>query len=254
MKIVVIGGSGQIGSSLVTRLGEQGHEAVPASPSTGVDTLTGAGLAEVLAGASVVIDVSNVRSSDAAALLEFFETSTRNLLAAESEAGVGHHVALSVVGADRMPESGYMRAKVAQEKLIAGSSIPSTIVRSTQFFEFVGRIADASTVDGVIRVPLARIQPIAPQDVVAELARIALGDPKAMIEIGGPEPFTFEQLLQQHVDATGDSRQVVVDSRARYFGAELAERTLVPGASATLSDTTYADWLNAGRGDRVRVI
>jgi uncharacterized protein YbjT (DUF2867 family) len=245
MKIVVIGGSGEIGSGLVTMLAEHGHEAVPASRRTGVNTLTGEGLAEALAGASVVIDVSNMRSSDAPALLEFFEASTRNLLAAEPEAGVGHHVALSVVGADRMPASGYMRAKVAQEKLIARSSVPFTIVRSTQFFEFVGRIADAATVDGVIRVPPALTQPIAAADVVAALARTSLGDPSASIEIGGPEPFTFEQWLRQFAQATGDSRELVVDPHARYFGAELAERTLVPSDGATLFGTTYAEWLKA---------
>jgi uncharacterized protein YbjT (DUF2867 family) len=245
MKIVVIGGSGRIGARLVTRLGEHGHEAVPASPSTGVNTLTGAGLAEVLVGASVVIDVSNLVSADAAALLEFFGTSTRNLLAAESEAGVGHHVALSVVGADRLSDSGYMRAKVAQEKLIAASSIPSTVVRATQFFEFVGSIADGATADGILRVPPARIQPIAADDVVAALARIALGDPSAMIEVGGPEVFTFEQLLRQYADSTGDPRPLVVDPHARYFGAELAERSLLPGDGATLFNTTYADWLKA---------
>ena len=243
MKIVVIGGSGQIGSKLVTKLGEQGHEAVPASPSTDVNTLTGAGLAEVLAGASVVIDVSNLRSVEASALLDFFETSSRNLLAAESEAGVGHHVVLSVVGADRLPDSGYFRAKVAQEKLVGGSSIPSTIVRATQFFEFIGRIADAATVDGVMLVPPALVQPIAADDVVAALVRISLGDPNVKIEVGGPEQFTFEQLLRQHADATGDSRELVVDPHARYFGTELAERSLLPGEGATLSDTTYADWL-----------
>jgi uncharacterized protein YbjT (DUF2867 family) len=254
MRVVVIGGSGQIGSMLVTELAEQGHEAVAASPSTGVNTLTGAGLAGALAGASVVIDVSNLRSSDAGALLEFFETSTRNLLASEYRAGVGHHVALSVVGADRMPGSGYMRAKVAQEKEISGSSVPATIVRATQFFEFVGRIAAAATVDGVIRVPPALIQPIAALDVVAALARISLRDPSGAIEIGGPEPFTFERLLRTHAAATGDPRKVVVDPHARYFGAELAERTLVPGDGATLSETTYVTWLetqaDAGNASR----
>ncbi|GAA1609059.1 SDR family oxidoreductase [Kribbella sancticallisti] len=246
MKIVVIGGTGLIGSKLIGKLGEHGHEAVPASPNTGVNTLTGEGLAEVLTGASVVIDVSNSPSFEDAAVLEFFETSTRNLLAAEAEAGVGHHVALSVVGDDRLPDSGYLRAKVAQEKLIAGSSIPYSIVRATQFFEFVAGIADAGTENGVIRVPDARIQPMAAEDVATAVGRVSVGEPlNAATEIGGPEELTFEQLIQQFIDATGDQRKVVVDPHGRYFGTELAEHSLCTDAGATLAQTTYADWLKS---------
>jgi uncharacterized protein YbjT (DUF2867 family) len=246
MKIVVIGGSGLIGSYLVSKLGEHGHEAVPASPNTGVNTLTGEGLAEVLTGASVLIDVSNSPSFETDAVMEFFETSTRNLLAAEAEASVGHHVALSVVGTGRLPDSGYLEAKNAQEKLIAKSSMPYSIVEATQFYEFVGRIADSATEDGVIRVPDALIQPMAAEDVAAAVGRTAVGSPlNGKTEIGGPEEFRFGDLIQQHLALSNDPRTVVVDPHGTYFGTELEERSLVPGEGATLSETTYTEWLKS---------
>ena len=246
MKIVVIGGSGLIGSYLVSKLGEHGHEAVPASPNTGVNTLTGEGLAEVLTGASVLIDVSNSPSFETKAVMDFFETSTRNLLAAEAEAGVGHHVALSVVGTGRLPDSGYLEAKAAQEALIAKSSIPYSIVEATQFYEFVGRIADSATEDGVIRVPDALIQPMAAEDVAAAVGRTAVGSPlNGKTEIGGPEEFRFGDLIQQHLALSNDPRKVAVDPHGTYFGTELEERSLVPGEGATLSETTYAEWLKS---------
>lgn len=240
----MIGGSGLIGSYLVSKLGEHGHEAVPASPNTGVNTLTGEGLAEVLTGASVLVDVSNSPSFETKAVMEFFETSTRNLLAAEAEAGVGHHVALSVVGTGLLPDSGYLEAKAAQEALIAKSSVPYSIVEATQFYEFVGRIADSATEDGVIKVPDALIQPMAAEDVAAAVGRTAVGSPlNGKTEIGGPEEFRFSDLIQQHLALSNDPRRVVVDPHGTYFGTELEERSLVPGKGATLSETTYADWL-----------
>jgi len=246
MKIVVIGGSGLIGSYLIPELTEHGHEAVPASPDTGVNTLTGEGLAEVMAGASVVVDVSNSPSFEDEAVLEFFQTSTRNLLAAEAEAGVGHHVALSVVGSARLPDSGYLRAKVAQEKLISESSMPFSIVEATQFYEFVGRIADSATQAGRIEVPDALIQPMAAEDVAAAVGRTAVGSPlNGKIEIGGPEEFRFGDLIQQHLDLSNDPRKVVVDPHGRYFGTELEERSLLPGENGQLAETTYADWLKS---------
>ncbi|MFC5266574.1 SDR family oxidoreductase [Kribbella qitaiheensis] len=246
MKIVVIGGSGLIGSYLVSKLGEHGHEAVPASPNTGVNTLTGEGLAEVLTGASVLIDVSNSPSFETKAVMEFFETSTRNLLAAEAEAGVGHHVALSVVGTGRLPDSGYLEAKAAQEALIAKSSMPYSIVEATQFYEFVGRIADSATEDGVIKVPDALIQPMAAEDVAAAVGRTAVGSPlNGKTEIGGPEEFRFSDLIQQHLALSNDPRKVMVDPHGTYFGTELEERSLVPGEGATLSETTYTEWLKS---------
>jgi uncharacterized protein YbjT (DUF2867 family) len=244
MKIVIIGGSGLIGSKLVARLREQGHEAVPASPNTGVDTLTGAGLAEVLAGAAVVVDVSNSPSFDDAAVLHFFETSTRNLLAAEAAADVRHHVALSVVGAERLPESGYLRAKVAQEKLIKASPIPWSIVHATQFFEFVARIADEATVGTTVRIPPVLFQPMAADDVVSALAGVVTGSPlNATVEIGGPEKVRFDELIAQSLRMRNDPRAVVADPHARYFGTELSERSLVPGDDARLGATRFIDWL-----------
>jgi uncharacterized protein YbjT (DUF2867 family) len=244
MKIVVIGGTGLIGSKLVTKLRDHGHEAVPASPDSGVNTLTGEGLADVLQGAAVVVDVSNSPSFEAAAVLEFFETSTRNLLDAEAAAGVGHHVALSVVGTDRLPDSGYMRAKVAQEKLIDGSSIPYSIIHATQFFEFVGRIADDATDGGTVRLPPALIQPMAADDVATAVARVAVGEPvNGIVEVAGPEPFRFDDFVRQGLTARHDPRQVVTDPGARYFGAVLGERTLVPGDGAELGATRFDDWL-----------
>jgi uncharacterized protein YbjT (DUF2867 family) len=244
MKIVVIGGSGLIGSKLVEKLVEHGHEAVPASPDSGVNTLTGEGLADVLEGAGVVVDVSNSPSFEDAAVLEFFETSTRNLLEAEAATGVGHHVALSVVGTDRLPDSGYFRAKVAQEKLIEGSSIPYSIVHATQFFEFVGRIADEATDGDTVRLPAALIQPMAADDVAAAVGRVAVGEPlNGTVEVAGPESFGFDDLVRRGLSARDDPRTVVADPGAKYFGAVLGERSLLPGDGARLAETTFDDWL-----------
>jgi uncharacterized protein YbjT (DUF2867 family) len=249
MKIVVIGGTGLIGSLLVTELRARGHEAIPASPNSGVNTLTGAGVAEVLHGADVVVDVSNSPSFDAAAVLEFFETSTRNLLDAESAAGVAHHVALSVVGSDRLPDSGYLQAKMAQEKLIEGSSIPYTIVRSTQFFEFIGRIADDATDGDTVRLPAALVQPIAADDVAAALGRIAVGPAdNGIVEIAGPEQLSFEDVVRRGLSARRDPRRVVSDPDARYFGAVVSERSLVAGDGAQLASTNLDTWLARSNG------
>jgi uncharacterized protein YbjT (DUF2867 family) len=243
MKIVVIGGTGLIGAKLVTKLGEHGHEAVAAAPSTGVNTLTGEGLTEALAGASVVIDVSNSPSFEDTAVLEFFETSTRTLLAAEAAAGVGHHVALSVVGTERLPQSGYFRAKIAQEKLIENSSIPFSIVHATQFFEFVRSIADAATDGGTVRMAPVLFQPIAGDEVAQAVGRISVGSPlNGRVEVAGPEQFRMDEFFRDALTAWDDPREVVTDPHARYFGAELGERTLVPGAGAVLGDIRYGDW------------
>jgi uncharacterized protein YbjT (DUF2867 family) len=245
MKIVVIGGTGLIGSKLVARLVARGHDAVPASPGTGVNTLTGEGLAGALAGADVVVDVSNSPSFEDAAVLEFFETSTPNILDAEAAAGVGHHVALSVVGTERMAESGYMKAKVAQEKLIKNSSMPYTIVHATQFFEFAVRMADDASDGGAVRVPPVLIQPMAADDVAAAVCDAALAAPlNGTIEIAGPEPLRFEDFVRQGLRAAGDQRAVVADPQARYFGARLSERTLLPGDGAQLGPTNFDDWLS----------
>jgi uncharacterized protein YbjT (DUF2867 family) len=244
MKIVVIGGSGFIGSKVVARLAEQGHEAVPASPRSGVNTITGEGLATALAGASVVVDVSDAPSWEDQAVLAFFETSTRNLLAAEAAAGVGHHVALSVVGSDRLTDSGYFRAKIAQETLIEASAIPHSIVRATQFFEFIPRIADAATDGTRVRLPPALFQPMAADDVARAVARVALESPvQGIVEVGGPEPFRLDELIRAYLRATGDSRTVVSDPQARYFGINPGERALLPGDGVRLAPTHYADWL-----------
>ena len=243
MKIVVVGGTGLIGSKLVTRLTEQGHEAVVAAPSTGVDTLTGEGLAEAVAGASVVVDVSNSPSFEDAAVLEFFGTSTGNLLAAEAAAGVGHHVALSVVGTDRLQESGYFRAKAAQEKLIEGSSVPYSLVHATQFFEFVRSISDAATVEGTVRLAPVLFQPMAGDDVAQAVARITVGAPvNGVVEIAGPEQFRLDAFIRDALAFRNDPREVVADPQSRYFGAELGERTLVPGDHAALGTIRYGDW------------
>jgi uncharacterized protein YbjT (DUF2867 family) len=244
MKVVIIGGTGLIGSKLVTRLREQGHEAVPASPDSGVNTLTGEGLADVLTGAAVVVDVSNSPSFEDAAVLKFFETSTANLLAAEAAAGVGHHVALSVVGSDRAPDSGYLRAKVAQEKLIRNSSIPYSIVRSTQFFEFVKRIADEATDGNTVRIAPVLFQPIAAEDVAKAVSRVAVSAPlNGIVEIGGPQQFRFDEFIRLGLGARQDPRVVIADPQARYFGTEMDERTLVPGADARLGEIRFEDWL-----------
>jgi uncharacterized protein YbjT (DUF2867 family) len=244
MKIVIIGGTGLIGSKVVTRLRDQSHEAVPASPDTGVNTLTGEGLAQVLTGAAVVIDVSNSPSFEDAAVLRFFETSTGNLLAAEAAAGVGHHVALSVVGCDRVPESGYLRAKVAQEKLIRNSPIPYSIVRATQFFEFVKRIADEATDGNRCRIPPVLFQPIAAADVANAVCRIAVGAPlNGILEVAGPQQFRFDEFIRLGLTARHDPREVIADPHARYFGTELGERSLVPDANAKLGEIRFEDWL-----------
>jgi uncharacterized protein YbjT (DUF2867 family) len=244
MKIVIIGGSGLIGSKLVARLREQGHEAVPASPDSGVNTLTGEGLAEVLTGAAVVVDVSNSPSFEDAAVLKFFETSTRNLLAAESAAGVSHHVAMSVVGSDRAPDSGYLRAKIAQETLIKNSSIPHSIVRSTQFFEFLKRIADEATDGNTVRIAPVLFQPIAADDVAKAVARVAVSAPvNGIVEIAGPQQFRFDEFIRLDLGARRDPRVVVADPQAHYFGTELGERTLVPGADARLGEIRFEEWL-----------
>lgn len=243
MKIVVIGGTGLIGSKLVQRLGERGHEAVPAAPNTGVDTLTGEGLAEVLADASVVVDVSNSPSFERAAAMEFFETSTGNLLAAEASAGVGHHVALSVVGAERMPDSGYLRAKIVQETLIEKSAIPYSIVHATQFFEFVRNIADAATDGGTVRMPPVMFQPVAGDEVALAIGAVAVGPPlNGRVEVAGPERFRMDEFFRDVLAGWQDTREVVTDPRARYFGAEVGERTLLPGDGATTGDIRYRDW------------
>ncbi len=243
MRIVVIGGTGMIGSRVVARLTAQGHQAVPAAPSTGVDTVTGAGLAAALAGADVVVDVSNSPSFDADAARAFFGTATANVLAAEAEAGVGHHVALSVVGVDRAPGVGYFRAKVLQEQLIEAGPVPYTIVRATQFYEFLGGIADAATVDGTVRLGPVAIRPMAAADVAAAVADAAVGAPvKGVVEVGGPDRYRLDELIRSVLAGRGDPRPVVTDPDAGYFGAVLADGELVPGAGATLAPTRLADW------------
>ena len=244
MKIVVIGGNGRVGSKIVGKLGEHGHDAVPADPSTGVNTITGEGLAAALDGADVVIDVSNSPSFEDQAVMEFFTTATRNLLAAERVAGVAHHVALSVVGADRLPDSGYLRAKVAQEKLIADSPVPYSIIRATQFYEFVNAIADAATEGDTVRVPAARIQPIAADEVARAVARISVGTPvNGIVEVGGPEAFRFDELIRRGLE--NDPRTVVADPGAQYFGTTLADSSLLPGEDAQLGEIRFQDWLGS---------
>jgi uncharacterized protein YbjT (DUF2867 family) len=244
MKIVIIGGSGLIGTKVVSKLRDQGNEAIAAAPNTGVNTLTGEGLAGVLKGAEVVVDVSNSPSFEDAAVLDFFTRSTTNLLAAESAAGVRHHVALSVVGTDRLAESGYMRAKIAQEKLIAESSIPYSIVHATQFFEFLTGIADAATAGYTVRLAPVLIQPMAAEDVATEVTKVAVGAPlNGIVEIGGPEQFRMDEIVRRYLGAREDPRSVTADPNARYYGAQLGERTLVPNSNATIGETRYEDWL-----------
>ena len=244
MKIVVIGGSGLIGSKVVKRLRERGYEVVPASPNSGVNTLTGEGLAEVLEGASVVVDVSNSPSFDDAPVMEFFNTSTGNLISYEAAAGVGQHVALSIVGCDGLPDSGYMRAKVVQEKLIKESSIPYSIVRATQFFEFVNRIADSATEGNTVRLPPVRFQPMASDDVARAVSTVAMGSPSnGIVEVGGPEQFRFDELIRLGLNARNDPREVIGDPHARYFGTELTEHSLVPANDALLGEIHFKDWL-----------
>lgn len=244
MKIVVIGGSGLIGSKLIKKLSEHGHEAMSASPSTGVDTLTGKGLPEVMKGCSVVVDVSNSPSFEEKEVLRFFDTSTRNLLKYEAELGVGHHVALSVVGTDQLSESGYFRAKIAQEKLISESPIPFSIVRATQFFEFLKAIADISFDGEVVRLPPVKFQPMAAEDVATAVGKVATGSPiRGVVEVGGPEIYRLDELIRKRLGSLHDSRSVVTDPNALYAGAPVVEKTLVPGTGAHLGETKYEDWL-----------
>jgi uncharacterized protein YbjT (DUF2867 family) len=245
MKIVVVGGTGHIGRKLINRLTAEGHEAVAASPSTGVDSFTGDGLDAALTGANVVVDVTNARVWGDAEVLRFFETSTRNLVEAGRAAGVGHYVALTIVGADRNPDSGYLHAKVAQEQIIVASGVPYTIVRATQFFEFLETIADAATVDGVVHAPAAKLQPVAGDDVAATLAEIAVGSPaNAIIDLAGPEALPMTDFLRRFLDATYDKRTVVEDPEARYFGALLDDRSIVPAGEARIGATTFPEWLS----------
>ena len=247
MKIVVIGGSGLIGSKLVKKLREHGHEALSASPHSGVDTVTGKGLKEALEGASVVVDVSNAPSWEDTAVMKFFETSTRNLLGHEAAEGVRHHVALSVVGSERMLESGYFRAKIAQENLIKGGSIPYSIVRATQFYEFVKGIADFSTEGNKVRLPSVLIQPMAADDVAGAVGQVAMGSPvNGTVEVGGPEKFRLDEMIRRGLAALKDPREVVADPRARYYGIEVKERTLVPEDNAKLGKIRFDDWLAQG--------
>jgi uncharacterized protein YbjT (DUF2867 family) len=261
MKILVIGGTGLIGSKLVAKLTDQGHEAVPASPRLGVNTITGAGLAGAMDGTSVVVDVSNSPNFEYGTALEFFRTSTRNVLAAEAMAGVGHHVALSVVGTATLAEggdpntttAGYFRAKLAQQELIRASSIPFSIVHATQFFEFITNIADVSTDRGVVRVPAVLFQPMAADDVASGVGQVAVGRPvNGIVEIGGPEQFRFDEPIRRVLAAANDPREVVTAANARYFGITVAERTLVPGDGVRLGEIRLDDWLRQPTGVKAR--
>jgi uncharacterized protein YbjT (DUF2867 family) len=243
MRIVVIGGTGLIGSKVVSKLGEHGHEAIAASPDTGVNTVTGEGLAGALAGADVVVDVSNAPAWEDDAVMSFFKTATGNVLAAEAAAGVSHHVALSVVGTERLTESGYFRAKLAQEQLIEGGGIPYSIVRATQFFEFMPRIADEATEGEIVRLPPAMIQPMAADDVAAAVGRAAAGEPlNGMTEVAGPEAFRLDELIRGILAKRDDPRTVVADPKAFYFGINPTERVLLPGPDARLAETRFSDW------------
>jgi uncharacterized protein YbjT (DUF2867 family) len=249
MKIVVIGGTGLIGSKLVEKLRRAGHEPLAASPDSGVDTYTGKGLEEALEGAEVVVDVSNAPAWDDAAVLDFFQTTSRNLLDVETTAGVGHHVALSVVGADGMTDSGYMRGKLAQEEVVKGAAVPYTILRATQFFEFLGRIADSSTDGDTVRLPPVLIQPEAADDVAAALADIAVSEPaNGIVELAGPEAFRFDELVRRVLHAKNDPRRVTADVHARYFGAELNELSLTPTNNPRIAPTHFEEWLLQAEG------
>ena len=251
MKIVVIGGTGLIGSKVIAKLTAHGHEAIAAAPNTGVNTLTGEGLSEVLKNASAVVDVSNSPSFEEKAVMEFFQTSTRNLLSHEAKAGVRHHVALSVVGTDRLQESPYMRAKMAQEKLIKESQIPYSIVHATQFFEFVKSIADTATTGNQVRLPSSFIQPIAAEDVATAVAKVVVGTPlNGMVEVAGPERFRFDEFIRRGLRARNDLRDVVVDANALYFGAKLGEVTLVASGDATIGETRFDSWLSSAAPSR----
>jgi uncharacterized protein YbjT (DUF2867 family) len=255
MKIVVIGGAGLIGSRLVTKLQARGHDVLAASPGTGVNSVTGEGLREAVSGAQVVVDVSNAPDWDDDAVMHFFQTSSRNLLAAEAAAGVGHHVALSVVGTDRLTESGYFRAKLVQEELIESSSIPYSIVHATQFFEFMDGIADSATDSNTVRLPPALIQPMAADDVASGLARVASGSPvNGIVEIAGPEEFRLDELIRGVLKARNDPREVITDPEARYFGIAPSGRTLLPGDGAWIGGVRFDDWRKdaaAGSSDSV---
>ena len=245
MKIIVIGGTGLIGSKLVERLREDGHETLAASPDTGVNALTGDGLAEALEAAQVVVDVANAPVSEDAAVLDFFQTSSRNILAAEAAAGVKHHVTLSVVGADRLPDSGYFRAKLAQEEIAKTGSVPHTILRATQFFEFIGRIADSSIDGDTVHLAPVFVQPEAADDVAAALAEVAVSAPvNGVVELAGPEQFRLDELAQRVLRANNDSRPVTANVHARYFGAELDDHSLTPGSDARIAPTRFEDWLS----------
>jgi uncharacterized protein YbjT (DUF2867 family) len=245
MKMVILGGTGLIGSKVVNLLRARGHEVVAASPSQGINSITGEGLTKALTGAQVVMDVTNSPSFEDKAVLEFFETSTRNVLAAETKTGIGHHIALSIVGSERLPASGYLRAKVAQEKLIKASPIPYTILRATQFFEFVGRIADEATSGQTVHLPSVLFQPIFSDDLAFNLAKIAVAKPlNGTIEIAGPDAVPFDELVREYLVAHHDPRTVVTDEQARYFGTTLEERSLVPDENALLGSCHFADWLS----------
>ncbi|MEU4096795.1 SDR family oxidoreductase [Streptomyces sp. NPDC026673] len=249
MKVVVIGGTGLIGSKVVAKLTEHGHEAVAASPNTGVNTLTGEGLAEALEGAQVVVDVSNSPSWEDEAVMNFFRTCTSNLLDLAPKAGVQHHVALSIVGTDRLPNNGYFRAKLAQEELIKASGVPYSIVHATQFFEFVNGIADSATEGDTVRVAPVKFQPIFSDDVAAAVARTAVGTPvNGLVEIAGPDVFQFDELIRDVLAAQNDPRKVVADPHAQYFGSELEDSSLVPGPGAQLAGTRFSDWFAQQQG------
>ena len=245
MTIVVIGGTGLIGTKLVALLRQRGQDVLVASPASGVNTLTGEGLAKALAGAQVVVDLANSPSFEDTAVMKFFETAGRNLLAAEAAAGVSHHLALSIVGTDRLPDSGYLRAKLAQERLIQASGIPYTILRSTQFFEFMGRVADSFSDGKTVRVPPALVQPIFSDDVVAALADVVLGAPaNDALEVAGPEKLRFDELIRRLLSKNNDAREVTTDIHARYFGTELNDQSLVPAGNSRLGATRFESWLS----------
>jgi uncharacterized protein YbjT (DUF2867 family) len=245
MRIVVIGGSGLIGSKLVEKLRESGHDPLPASPDTGVDTITGEGLQEALEGAQVVVDVSNAPASDDAAAMDFFQTSSRNILAAETGAGVSHHVVLSVVGTDRLQDTGYFRGKLAQEEAVTAASVPYTILRATQFFEFLSRIADSHTEGDRVHLPPVFVQPESADDVAAALAEVAVSEPaNGIVELAGFDEFRLDELVRRVLRANNDTRQVVANIESRYFGAELDYFSLTPGGEARIAPTRFEDWLS----------
>jgi uncharacterized protein YbjT (DUF2867 family) len=245
MKVVVVGGTGRLGSQVVAELQRRGHDAVAAAPSTGFDTISGAGVAEGLTGAQVVVDVANAPSFEDTAVLQFFQTSTGTLLAAERKTGIRHHVVLSIIGSDREPDSGYLRAKVAQEQLVANGGVPYTIIRATQFFEFLGAIADSNTTDGTVRLPSAHLQPIAASDLAVAVADVVEGSPtNAIVEVAGPEAIGLDELVRRVLSATGDPRPVVTDESVKYFGAHIDDSSLTPGPGARIAPTHLDDWLS----------